>query len=189
MVSAYLELASKASFADIASCWEVENRLDGLLLAKGIDISEFEKAGISFGRPRKMEIGVYRLIREIHRVHHGVMCKCTRFYGCCRRFPESSFLSIETVIEYGFDTLNPWERWQMMVLYRDLFSLDNFDSREMPAARRSRQRGASLQDYIERMVDTRKYWNKYKAGGLFPDARGYLDWETSRIPLCYCFCH
>ena len=188
MVSVYLELASKASFAEIASCWEVENRLDGLLLAKGIDISEFEKAGISFGRPGKMEIGVYRLIREIDRVHRGVMCNCTRFYGCCHRLPES-FLSIETVIEYGFDKLNPWECQQMMVLYRDLFSLDNFDPREMPAARRSRLRGASLQYYINRMVDTRKYWNKYKAGGLFPDARGYLDWETSRILLCYWICH
>ena len=113
------------------------------MLAKGIDKSEFEKADISFGRARNMEIGFYRLIREIDRVHHGTKCKCIYFYGCCHKFPEL-FLSIETVIEYGFDKLNPWEHRQMMVLYRDLFSLDSFDPREMLAARRSRQRDVSL---------------------------------------------
>ena len=187
MADSYLELATKASLTEMATAFEVDDRLDGLFEAKGLDISEFQRVGITFGRPRKMEFGIYRLMKEIDRIHRGVYCKCAFSFGCCHRFPES-LLSSESVVDYGFDQLNPWERWHMMVLYRDLFSLQNFDPREMLAARRATG-SESLQDYIERMLDTRKYWNKYKAGLLFPDVRGHIDWIKSTVPTCYCICH
>ena len=76
----------------------------------------------------------------------------------------------------------------MIVSWEDIFTSEDFDAREMLAARRSEDHSA-LQNYVERLVDTRRYHNKYKAGALFPDLRGRLIWETSVIPSCFCICH
>ena len=43
----------------------------------------------------------------------------------------------------------------MMILYRDLFMSDSFNPRKMLAARRATS-GENLQNFIERMLDTRK---------------------------------
>ena len=188
MAETYLELATKASFTEICTIWDANRRLDGLFEAKGINISMFTTAGIAFGRPTKMQLGPYQLMVEMNHVHRGTWCQCGGFRGrSCKMFPESR-LSPESVWEYGFDKLSPWERWQMMVLWEDIFTSSNFDAREMLAARRSAD-GQALQKYVEKMVDTRKYWNKYKTGALFPDLRGRLNWETSVIPFCFCICH
>lgn len=187
MADAYLELAQKASLEEIADAWGKEYLLNDFYRAKGIDIVDFERAGIRFGRPEKHELGVYRLMLEVDRLHRGSLCKCCHFFGCCHRFPES-FLSHESVMDYGFDTLSPWERWQMMALWQEIFASKKFNTREMLAARRSGD-GETFQRYIEGIVDTRKYWNKYKAGMLFPNVRGFIDWRTSIMPLCYCICH
>ena len=188
MADAYVELAMKASFSEIINFWETYSQLDGLFEARGIDITTFKTAGISFGRPTKMERGVYQLMVEIDHVHRGIWCQCGTFHErSCKPFPESRF-STESVYEYGLDKLSPWERWQMTVLWEDIFTSRKFDAREMLAARRSADNRA-LQDYVERMVDTKRYHNKYKAGALFPDLRGRLRWETSVVPFCYCICH
>ena len=185
---AYIELAKRAALSEIARHWEVHSQLNDLFKRKNIDISDFERAGISFGRPNKDRLGVYRLMVEVKHFQRGVFCACARSYTpCCKRFPES-WLSAESVVEYGFDKLNPWERWQMVLLYQELFKSTKFDAREMYAARRSPDHRA-LQKYIERMVDVRQYQNMYKAGALFPDLRGRLIWETSVTVLCYCICH
>jgi hypothetical protein len=189
MAHAYLELARRAPIAEIARFWE-DNRyqLDCLFLAKGINISQFLKAGISFGRPSHDDLGIYRLMVEVRHFHRGIYCACAQFNGCsCKQFPESR-LSPETVMDYGFHLLSPWERWQMVQLYAEIFAAKGFNVREMLAARRSED-GRALQRYVERMVDVRKYHNKYKAGGLFPDLRGKLIRETSVLPQCYCICH
>jgi hypothetical protein len=47
----------------------------------------------------------------------------------------------------------------------------------------------ALQRYVERMVDVRKYQNKYKAGALFSDLRGKIIREISVLPQCYCICY
>ena len=188
MADAYIELAMKASFSGIINFWNTYSRLDGLFEAKGINITMFKTAQISFGRPTKMERGVYQLIVEINHVHRGIWCPCGTFHErSCKRFPESRF-SAESVVEYGLDKLNPWERWQMIVLWEDIFTSKKFDAREMLAARRSADHRA-LQKYVESMVDTRRYCNKYKTGALFPDLRGRLIWETSVISSCFCICH
>ncbi len=188
MADAYLDLATQAPFLEIVDFWVAYSQLDGLFEAKGIKISEFKMAGISFGRATKMGRGVYQLMVEINHVHRGIWCQCQIFHGrCCREFPESRF-SVESVMEYGFDKLSPYERWQMMVLWEDIFTSKNFDPREMLAARRDGD-GAALQNYVERMVDTRRYYNKYKTGLLFPDLRGRLNWVTNIIPSCFCICH
>lgn len=188
MAEAYAELAMKASFLEISDFWGTYGRLDGLFDAKGIDITSFRSAGIAFGRPTKMELGVYRLMMEINHVHRGTWCRCATFHEkSCKKFPESRF-SIESVAEYGFDQLSPWERWQMTNLWEEIFTSKDFDAREMLAARRSKD-GSALQTYVEKMVDTRRYYHKYKTGALFPDLRGRLIWETSVIPLCFCICH
>ncbi len=188
MADAYMELAMKASFSEIVNFWDTYSRLDGLFEAKGINIATFKRAGISFGRPTKMERGVYQLMVEINHVHRGIWCRCGTFHErSCKSFPESRF-STESVVDYGFDKLSPWERWEMIVLWEDIFTSKNFDAREMLAARRSEDHRA-LQNYVERMVDTRRYCNKYKTGALFPDLRGRLIWETSIIPFCFCICH
>ena len=66
----------------------------------------------------------------------------------------------------------------MMLLYQELFDAPTFDAREMLAARRSADDGA-FQNYIEKMVDVKKYWNTYEADLLFLNLRGCLDWERS----------
>lgn len=188
MADAYFELTTKASFSEISNFWGTYSRLDGLFEAKGINITIFKTAGISFGRPTKMERGVYQLMVEINHVHRGIWCQYGTFHErSCKEFPESRF-SPESVHEYGFDQLSPWERWQMTILWEDIFNSKNFDAREMLAARRSED-GQALQKYVERMVDTRRYWNKYKTGALFPDLRGRLIWKTSVMPFCFCICH
>jgi hypothetical protein len=74
------------------------SRKESLFLAKGVDISQFLEAGISFGRPRYDDLGIYRLIVEVRHFCKGVWCACAWFNGCsCKRFPESR-LSLETVI-------------------------------------------------------------------------------------------
>ena len=69
MADAYMELAEKVSFSEIVSFWDTYSRLDGLFEAQGINITIFKAAGISFGRPTKMERGVYQLMVEINHVH------------------------------------------------------------------------------------------------------------------------
>ena len=66
MAGAYFELAKCSSIAEIACSWE-ENRynLDSLFFTKGIDISKFQKSGISFGRPSYADLGIYRLMVEV----------------------------------------------------------------------------------------------------------------------------
>jgi hypothetical protein len=189
MAGAYFELAKCSSIAEIARFWEENGyNLDGIFFTKCIDISQFQKAGISFGRPSYADLGIYRLMVEVQHFQRGTFCACSVFNGCrCKRFPEPR-LSIETVGDYGFDMLSPWERWQMIQLYAELFKTRGFDVREMLAARRNDD-PVALQRYVERMVDVRKYQNKYKAGALFPDLRGKIIRETSVFPQCYCICY
>lgn len=106
------------------------------------------------------------------------------FDPCHKTFPESC-LSVETVEDYGFNSLNPWERWQMMFLYQELFNALDFDAREILAARCSVDHEAS-DKYIEKMVDVKKYCNIYRPDIVFPKMRTCLDWDRSQIPLCYC---
>ena len=49
----------------------------------------------------------------------------------------------------------------MMLLCEELLNTPSFDALEMLAARRTTDPGA-LQKYIEKMVDVKKNWNKYR---------------------------
>jgi len=87
-------------------------------------------------------------------------------------------------MDYEFHSLSPWVRWQMIQLYTEIFAVSRLDIREMLAAR-SEDRQA-LQRHVESMADVRKFHNKYRAGGLFPDLREKLVRKTSVLPRCYC---
>lgn len=115
-----------------------------------------KREDIVFGRPRKMDFGVYRLMLEIDHVHRGTICACERkyFQPMPQKGPKSC-LRVETVGDYGFDGLNPWERWHFKLLYRELLDVPAFDAREMLVARRSAVQEA-LQNYIEKLVDVKK---------------------------------
>jgi hypothetical protein len=115
MAHAYLKLARRALIAEIARFWESNHyQLDRLFLAKGINISQFLKAGISFSRPSHDDLGIYRLMVEVQHFRGGIYYDCAQFNSCsCRRFLKSR-LSLKTVINYGFHLLGPWERWQMV---------------------------------------------------------------------------
>ena len=185
MRAVYLQLALLSTLEEIATFWNSQDGLGGLFVQKEIIVTDFEREGVVFGRPKRMDLGVYRLMLEIDHIRRGSICACRhRFEPGQKEFPESC-LSVETVVDYGFNNLNPWERWHMMVLYQELFNAPTFDAREMLAVRRSADYEA-FQNYIEKMVDVKKYWNIYKADILFPNLRGRLDWERSQIPLCYC---
>ena len=134
-----------------------------------------------------MKLGVHGLMVEVDRTHRERLYHCSHSFSGFYPFPES-FLSIETVFDYGFDKVNLWERWQLMLLYRDLFALQHFHAGEMLAARRSADR-AALQRYFEGVVDTRMYWNKYKTSLLFLNLREGINWEATPLPLCCCFGH
>lgn len=89
-----------------------------------------------------MDLGVYRLMLEIDHIHRGsIFAYGHKFKSSHKEFPESC-LSVETVVDYGFDELDPWERWHMVLLYQELFDALTFDAREMLAARRSADDGA-----------------------------------------------
>ena len=162
MRSRYLLLALSATLEEIATFWNSQNRLDGLFSQKRILVTDFEREGIIFGRPTRMDLEDYRLMLEIDYIHRGSICAYGHtFKSSHQEFPESC-LSVETVVDYGFDKLIPWERWHMMLLYEELFDAPTSDAREMLAARRSADDGA-FQNCIEKMVDVKKYWNTYKA--------------------------
>jgi hypothetical protein len=108
MAHSYIELAHCASIAEIARFWEGSHyQLNDLFFVKGINISRFLGVGISFGQPRYDSLGTYRLMVEVQHFYLGIFCACAQFDSCrCKRFPESR-LSVETVMDYGFDMLSP----------------------------------------------------------------------------------
>jgi hypothetical protein len=73
-------------------------------------------------------------------------------------------------------------------MYSEIVVAKGFGVRKMIAARRSEDELA-LQEYMERMVDVRKYQDKYKTWALFPDLKGKINRATSLLPRCYCICH
>lgn len=58
-----------------------------------------------------------------------------RFYHARRGSLEKSYLSVETVEECEFDRWFSGERWQVMILCRELVKVLGVDAREMPAVR------------------------------------------------------
>lgn len=58
MRDAYFELAASAFLEEIAALWDSQNQLNGLFREHGIDVTDFEREGIVFGRPKKMDLGV-----------------------------------------------------------------------------------------------------------------------------------
>ena len=99
MAEFYLKLVEKVSLTEMATTWEIDSRLDRLFEAKGLNNLDFENVGITFGRPRKIEFGIYQLI---DRVYRRVYCKCAFSFECSYRFP-GSLLSWESIMNYGFD--------------------------------------------------------------------------------------
>jgi len=189
MSDKYLELALCTSLDEIVTCWEENYQLDGLFKTKEIDLSAFHQVEISFGRPKQMQMGVFQLMIEINHVHRGIFCQCAEERGC-RCKTSSGFeprFSPESVFDYGFDKLNPWERWQIMNLWRDVFASPKFDPRDLMQARRSTD-DSTFRSYIDGLVDTSVYWNRYKAGMPFPNFYGRINWDGSSIPMCYCIC-
>ena len=105
MADEWIDLAGEASLLEIINFWDTYGLLDGLFKAKGIKITIFKVAGLSFGRLRKVELGVYQLMVEINHVHYGIWYRYVTFHkGSCNKFPESHF-SVESM-EYGFDKLS-----------------------------------------------------------------------------------
>lgn len=76
MRSAYFEFGRCASLEEIATSWNSRGQLNGLFNQKRIEITDFECEDIVFGRPRKMDLGVYCLMLEIDHVHRGTICAC-----------------------------------------------------------------------------------------------------------------
>ena len=46
--------------------------------------------------------------------------------------------------------------------------------------------GEALREYLERVVDVQKYWDKCKIVPLFSFACGNVDWDQNQITLCHC---
>ena len=170
MRTAYFELTTSASSEEIATFRNSQTQLDGLFNQKRIDVGDFERESIVVGRPQQMDLGVYRFILEINHVHKGMICaRGNTCHPCHKKYPEPSS-RLKTAGGYGFHGLNPWERWQMMLLYQKLFDPPKFQTHEMLAARRSADHEA-LTKYVEKMVNVKKYKNRYKTDILFLSAQ------------------
>ena len=65
MADKCIDLAGEASLLEVINFWDSYGLLDWLFKAKGIKITIFKVAGLSFGRLRKVELGVYQSMVEI----------------------------------------------------------------------------------------------------------------------------
>ncbi|MCJ1389104.1 hypothetical protein MMC18_001958 [Xylographa bjoerkii] len=153
MVIVYTNLATVFSLKEIAEEWEAKNHLNDLVNKLGQGDKSLIGTGIRFGRPPHAKLRVYRLIIEVQRLVSGI--PSGRKHKSCLTDNEPWF-SVETTLDYGYHALVPWERWQLTLLYQELFATPGFNIQDMHAAciKRSVDKDA-LQHYVEALIDTR----------------------------------
>jgi hypothetical protein len=154
--------------------------------SKGIDITPF---GASLKKPSVDEFGIYRLMAEVKHALSGHYCRC--FIRACQHHSKhETHLSKESEGDYGFHGVNPWERWQLLNFYSDIFAHPNFDAQKMQDARRNDDAEA-LERYLDTLVPNcrNKIRNVYLADGLFPKFRAKLIFRDGLRPPCLCVVH
>lgn len=188
LAKAYIQLATHTSLNQIATAWESDTLLD-LMATKGIAISTLVSDGIYPRQPSPETIGIYRLMSE---VSHGLSgcpnCSCKNAV-CEFRSKDEPLLCKETEVDYGFHSVNTWERWRLLNFYSDLFANPKFNPQKMQEAKRHPDVQA-LETYIESLVPgfRRLLWNEHLTDGMFPKLDSRLKFQGD-CPSCTCFIH
>jgi hypothetical protein len=188
LAKAYIQLAAHASLNEIATAWKSDTLLD-LMTSKGISISSLVSEGIFPRQPSPETIGIYRLMSE---VSHGLAgcpscaCKNTR---CSFYSKNEPFLCKESEADYGFLSVNTWERWRLLNFYSGLFANPNFNPHKMQEAKRDPD-SQVLETYIESLAPgfRRTIWDEHLTDGMFPKLGTRLRFKGPH-PSCECFIH
>lgn len=185
---AYIQLATHTSLSQIATAWESGTLLD-LMATRGIAISTLISDGIYPRQPSSETIGIYRLMSE---VSHGLSgCPDCSFKNAVCEFhsKDEPLLCKESEVDYGFHSINTWERWRLLNFYSDLFANPRFNPQKMQEAKRHPDVQA-LETYIESLVPgfRRILWNEHLTDGMFPKLAPRLKFRGG-YPFCTCFIH
>ncbi|KAJ5371714.1 hypothetical protein N7517_003720 [Penicillium concentricum] len=188
LARAYMQLATHASLNDIATAWKSGTLLE-LMATKDISISSLVSEGIYLRQPSPETVGIYRLMSE---VSHGLsgcpICQCKNA-RCQFHSKDERFLRKESEADYGFLSVNTWERWRLLSFYSDLFSNPKFNPQKMQEAKRDPD-PQTLETYIESLVlgFRRTIWNEHLTDGMFPKLGPRLKFLGPH-PYCECFIH
>ncbi|KAF2141558.1 uncharacterized protein K452DRAFT_308660 [Aplosporella prunicola CBS 121167] len=155
MAEKYVQLADKAYLTDVATAWE-NHSLEKLFQDKGIEVTDFTANDIHFGRSPLDRLEVYRLMMEIHHLHSGLFYKCAgvHIHGDFERAMKNRF-HVEAD-NFCFYKTNSWEKWQLSLLFKELFERKDFDPREMQAVSRS-DSGEGFHKWMEDKIYTRRF--------------------------------
>ncbi|KAJ5489398.1 hypothetical protein N7539_004288 [Penicillium diatomitis] len=159
------------------------------MATKGIATSSLVSDGIYPRQPSPETIGIYRLMSE---VSHGLSgcpnCSCKNAV-CEFHSKDEPLLCKESEVDYGFLSVNTWERWRLLNFYSDLFANPKFNPQKMQEAKRNPDVQA-LETYIESLVPgfRREIWNEHLTDGMFPKLNPRLKF-WGNYPSCKCFIH
>ena len=130
LAKAYIQLAAQASLSQIATAWESDALLD-LMENKGITISTLVSDGIYPRQPLPETIGICRLMSA---VSHGLsgcpVCSCKNAV-CEFHSKDAPLFCKESEVDYGYHSVNTYERWRLLNFYSDLFANPKFNLQKM----------------------------------------------------------
>ncbi|KGO46243.1 hypothetical protein PEX2_067260 [Penicillium expansum] len=188
LAKAYIQLTAHASLSEIATAWKSNTLLD-IMKAKGIGISALVSEGIYPRQPSPETIGIYRFMSE---VSHGLSgcpsCSCKNA-RCKFHSKDEPLLCKQSEVDYGFHSINTYERWRLLNFYSDLFANPKFNPQKMQEATRHPDVHA-LETYIESLIPEfrRITWNEHMTDGMFPKINSRLKFQGG-YPSCECFIH
>lgn len=188
LAKAYIQLSTHASLHQIATAWESDT-LHDLMVAKGISISALVSDGIYPRQPSPETMGIYRFMSEVaHGLSGCPSCPCKNA-RCKFHSKDEPLLCQESEVNYGFHSVNTWERWQLLNFYSDLFANPKFNPQKMQEATRHSD-ALALDKYIESLVPGfhQIIWNEHMTDGMFPKLTSRLKFKGVQ-PSCECFIH
>ena len=185
----YVRLAiSGTSLEEIARAYE-EETLPALMERRGLHVSTILQAkGIAFHRPDLEELGIYRLVAEVHHTLSGRFCYCHLLQAPCHpKF--QTHLSRESDGDYGFHGTNTWERWQLFNFFKHVFAHPDFDARKMQEAKRHPDKD-ELDRYLDSLVPgfRKNIGNRLLGDIFFPKLKAGIKFPNGRQP-CWCVMH
>lgn len=134
-------------------------------------------------------MSIYRFMPEVaHSLNGCPSCPCKNA-RCKYHSKDEPLLCQESEVNYGFHSVNTWERWQLLNFYSDLFANPKFNPQKMQEATRHSD-AQVLETYIESLVPGFHHiiWNEHMTDGTFPKLTSRLKFKDVQ-PSCECFIH
>lgn len=188
LAKAYIQLTAHASLSEIATAWKSNTLLD-IMKAKGIGISALVSEGIYPRQPSPETIGIYRFMSEVSHGLSGCPSCSYKNTRCKFHSKDEPLLCKQSEVDYGFHSINTYERWRLLNFYSDLFANPKFNLQKMQEATRHLDVHA-LETYIESLIPEfrRITWNEHMTDGMFPKLNSRLKFQGG-YPSCECFIH